>query len=127
MTPSSFFVRSACALVLLFSGLTARAQNVVNIATPANGGTGAQIAAIASSYAQSGTQVTINIPAGTYYLNQSIVMSNNMTISGAGSSTILQLPASPNGIAAFTSYGGVNMTIENLVMDGGVFALLRRQ
>ena len=120
MTPSSPFVRSKCVLLLLFTGLTAKAQNVVNIATPANGGTGAQIAAIASSYAQSGTQVTINIPAGTYYLNQSIVMSNNMTISGAGSSTILQLPSSPNGIAAFTSYSGVNMTIENLVMDGGI-------
>ncbi len=64
--------------------------------------------------------MTINIPAGTYYLNQSILMSNNMTISGAGPSTIIQLPASPNGIAAFTSYGGTNMTVENLVMDGGI-------
>ncbi len=93
---------------------------MVNIPTPANGGTGDQIAAIAGSYAQTGTQVTINIPSGTYYLHQSIVMSNNITISGAGPSTIIQLPASPNGIAAFTSYSGADMTIQNLVMDGGI-------
>jgi hypothetical protein len=117
---SSLFVRPLCLLLLLLASLTALAQNVVNIATPANGGTGDQIAAIASSYAQTGTQVTINIPAGTYYLHGSILMSNNMTISGAGSSTIIQLPASPNGIAAFTSNGGTNMTVENLVMDGGI-------
>ena len=117
---SSRSIRPASVLLLLFASLTARAQNVVNIPTPANGGTGDQIAAIASSYAQAGKQVTINIPAGTYYLHTSILMSNNMTISGAGPSTIIQLPASPNGIAAFTSYGGANMTIQNLVMDGGI-------
>ena len=68
---------------------------------------------------------TVNVAAGTYLLTQSIVLGSNVTVSGAvnsdGSPAVtLQWPSSPNGIAAFTSYGGANMTIENFIMDGGI-------
>lgn len=63
---------------------------------------------------------TITLTAGTYLLTQPVVLGSNMTVTGAGPSTLIQLPSSPNGIAAFTSYGGAGMTIQNMVMDGGI-------
>jgi hypothetical protein len=107
-------------LVLLFATVFGNAQTVVNIPASSAGGTGAQIVSAAYSMLSAGAGGTINIGPGTYYLTQSIVMGSNMTVNGSGSTTILQLPSSPNGIAAFTSYGGANMTIQNLVMDGGI-------
>jgi hypothetical protein len=107
-------------LSLLFFSVAAQAQTNTTVTATANSvSNGATLVQVAQSVNANGGG-TITLTAGTYYLTQSVVMGSNMTVTGAGPSTIIQLPSSPNGIAAFTSYGGSGMTISNMVMDGGI-------
>jgi len=109
-------------LILTCLTVTAAAQAQLNITITATSNSlqnGATLVAVAQSVNANGGG-TITLTAGTYLLTQSVVMGSNMTVTGAGPTTLIQLPTSPNGIAAFTSNGGANMTIENLVMDGGI-------
>ena len=99
-------------LLGLCSTSTANAQSAITVATG-----GSVPSAVASVCASGGGTVTI--PAGTFLINSTMVVCSNLTVNGAGPSTILQLPPSPNGIGMFyTGSGVVNVHIQNLVMDG---------
>jgi len=130
---TKLFQSAALILALAVFGELAQAQSNVTITAGSNAAqNGAALVQAANSMLASGSGGTITLTAGTYYLTQSVVMGSNMTVNGAGPSTLIQLPASPNGIAAFTSYGGANMTVSNMVMDGGIplclpFVLRRRR
>jgi hypothetical protein len=100
--------------LMLILGLAANANAQASVTVPTGGSVPS---AVASVCANGGGTVTI--PAGTFLINSTMQVCSNLTVNGAGPSTILQLPPSPNGIAMFyTGSGLVNVTIENLVMDG---------
>jgi len=101
-------------LLLLILGLAGNANALAGVTVP----TGGSVPYAVSSVCASGGG-TVTIPAGTFVINSTMQVCSNLTVNGAGPSTILQLPPSPNGIGMFyTGSGVVNVTIENLVMDG---------
>jgi len=65
---------------------------------------------------------TVNLAAGVYNINSSIIIGSNVTLNGQGSSTVIYNPPTPNGIAMIAAPIGAvsNIIIENLVLDGNV-------
>jgi hypothetical protein len=116
-------MKSLRLLAFLFASLSsiaASAQLTINL--PAGGDI-----VLASNQVLAAGGGTINLAAGNYYINNSIVLGNNMTINGAGgpgsaTQTVIYAPASPNSIAMITgAYEGVrNIAISNLVLDGNI-------
>ncbi len=93
----------------------ARAQLVINL--PAGGdvvGAVNQVAAAGGG--------TVNLAAGTYMLTQSIPMFSNITLNGAGSSTVIMAPATPHAFPIIynVAEGIGNIVISNLVLDGNI-------
>ena len=94
---------------------TQSTATVINL--PAGGDVVGAVAAVAGAGGG-----TVNLAAGNYSIAGSINLGSNVTINGAGASTVIYAPPTPNGIAMIAAAnGGVsNVIIENLVLDGNI-------
>jgi len=103
------------ALTTLFAVSAADAQSVINLQP------GANIAAAVATVGAAGGG-TVNLAPGVYSVTSPILMQSNTTLNGAGSSTILQAPITPNSISIIANAGdGVSgIAIQNLVVDGNI-------
>ena len=82
---------------------------------------GGDVAAAAGAVDQAGGG-TVQLGPGVYHLTSTIPLLSNITINGAGPSTIVQSPETPHAfpMVANAEEGIGNIVISNLVLDGNI-------
>jgi hypothetical protein len=82
---------------------------------------GGDVAAAAGEVDEAGGG-TVQLGPGLYHLTSTIPLLSNITINGAGPSTIVQSPATPHAfpMVANVEEGIGNVVISNLVLDGNI-------